>query len=323
MEIIFSVLLFLLGLVVLIFGSSYLIQSSVKLSYIFRLSPLFIGLVIVAFGTSAPEAGISIVAAVRGYKEIALGNIIGSCIANIGLVLGFCALLLPLAVNKNIFKRELPIMLLAVGLVYLLALDLVLSRIDGFILLSFFSVFIFLAYKGAKSHSLEFSELRNLANFKFKKIFKRTSSKFVIGILSILSLCLIVLGANLMVKSGVSLAKIFGISPWVISITVFAIGTSLPELAASLTASFRKIPSISVGNIIGSNIFNILFILGIVPLIRPINIAPSVLRFEFPVLFLFSASLFAVMRTNYKITRKEGLVLFLGYLFFIFFLVRR
>lgn len=323
MEITFNVFLFLCGFAVLIFGSSCLIQSSVKLSYIFKLTPLFIGLVIVAFGTSAPEAGISIVAAIKGYKEIALGNIIGSCIANIGLALGFCSFLFPLTVNKNIFKRELPIMLLATGLVWFLARDLVLSRIDGFILLFFFAIFLFLAYKGAKSHSLELSELRNLADFRFKKIFKRTNSKFAIIILAIFSLCLIVLGANLMVRSGVSLAKIFGISPWVIAITVFAVGSSLPELAASLTASFKKIPSISVGNIVGSNIFNILFILGMVPLIRPINIAPSVLRFEFPMLFLFSASLFAVMRRKYKITRKEGLMLFLGYLAFIFFLIKR
>ncbi|MCD6093821.1 MAG: calcium/sodium antiporter [Candidatus Omnitrophica bacterium] len=322
MDIILNTSLFLAGLVVLIFGSSSLIQSSVKLSHIFKLTPLFIGLVIVGFGTSAPEAGTSIVAAVRGYKEIALGNIIGSCIANIGLVLGFCALFSPLTVNKNIFKRELPIMLLAVGFVYLLALDLVLSRIDGFILLSFFATFLFLAYKGAKTHSLEFSELKSLANFKFKKIFKRINSKFAVGISSILSLGLVVLGANLMVRSGVALAKIFGVSPWIIAITVFAIGTSLPELATSLAASLKKIPSISVGNIVGSNIFNILFILGIVPLIGPINITSSALRFEFPILFLFSASLFAVMRRD-KITRKEGLMLFLGYLAFIFFLVKK
>ncbi|MBU0878863.1 MAG: sodium:calcium antiporter, partial [Candidatus Omnitrophica bacterium] len=112
-------------------------------------------------------------------------------------------------------------------------------------------------------------------------------------------------------------------SPWIVSITVFAIGTSLPELVASLTASLKKIPSISVGNVVGSNIFNILFILGIVALIRPISVASSVLKFEFPVLFLFSILLFTVMRTKYKITRKEGLVMFLGYLAFLFFLLRR
>ncbi|MCK4859248.1 MAG: calcium/sodium antiporter [Candidatus Omnitrophica bacterium] len=318
METIFNLFLLLLGLVILIWGADYLIQSSVKLAHIFRLAPLFIGLVIVAFGTSAPEAGISIVAALKGYKAIALGNIIGSCIANIGLVLGFCALLLPLAVDKNIFKKELPIMLLATVLIYFLSLDLVLSRIDGFIFLSLFIAFLFFAYKGAKNHSAE-----DLSGFKFRKVFKKTNSKFVIGILSIFSLGLVVFGASLMVKSGVVLAKIFGISPWIISITVFAVGTSLPELAASLTASFKKIPSISVGNIVGSNIFNILFVLGIASVIRPIDVQPSVLRFEFPILLLFSASLFVVMKTGHKITRKEGLLMFLGYLAFIFLLVRR
>ena len=130
---------------------------------------------------------------------------------------------------------------------------MVLSRLDGSIFLFLFVIFLFFAYKGAKNHSSE-----DLSNFRFRKVFKKINSKFAIGILSIFSLGLVVFGANLMVKSGVALAGVFGISPWIIGITVFAIGTSLPELAASLTAGFRKVPSISVGNIVGSNIFNIL-----------------------------------------------------------------
>ena len=126
-----------------------------------------------------------------------------------------------------------------------------------------------------------------------------------------------------MVRGGVGLAQIFGITPWVIGITIFAIGTSLPELVASLAASYKKVHSISVGNIVGSNIFNILLVVGVVALIRPISLEPSILKFELPVMIAFSLILFTVMKTGYKITRWEGLFMFLGYIGFIFFLLKK
>lgn len=311
--------LFLLGLVLLIASSDWLIQSSVKLSYIFRLTPLFIGLIVVAFGTSAPEAGVGITAAIMDQKDIALGNIIGSNISNIGLILGLCAMVVPLKVNKSIFKRELPIMLSAVLLFYLLSLDKVIGRLDGVIFIIFFIVFIIVSYKGSKD-SFDQGELDN---FKFRKIFRKANSKPIIFALAFVSLIGVMLGAYLMVKSGARLAAIFGISPWIIGITVFAIGTSLPELVASLSASLRKVPSISVGNIVGSNIFNILFVLGIVALIRPIRLSSSLLGFEFLALLFFSVIICIFMRTGYKISRKEGLVLFLSYLIFLFYIFSR
>lgn len=311
--------LFLLGLIVLIASSDWLIQSSVKLSYIFRLTPLFIGLIVVAFGTSAPEAGVGIMAAVMDQKDIALGNIIGSNISNIGLILGLCAMVVPLKVNKSIFKRELPIMLSAVLLFYLLSLDKVIGRLDGVIFIIFFIVFVIVSYKGSKD-SFDQDELDN---FKFRKIFRKANSKPIIFALAFVSLIGVMLGAYLMVRSGARLAAIFGISPWIIGITVFAIGTSLPELVASLSASLRKVPSISVGNIVGSNIFNILFVLGIVALIRPIRLSSSLLGFEFLALLFFSVIICIFMRTGYKISRKEGLVLFLAYLIFLFYIFSR
>lgn len=305
------------GLFLLVLGAGWLIQSSLKFAYIFKLTPLFIGLILIAFGTSCPEAAVGIIAVIKNQKGIALGNIVGSFVANIGLILGLCSLLMPLDIDRNLFKRELPIMSLSVILLYILSLDLVLGRLDGLIFLIFFIIFCFLSYKKAKTPSSQ----KELNDFKFKKIFRRVNSRFIILLLFISSLTLVILGANLMVKSGVVLAKIFGISSWVIGITVFAIGTSLPELAASLAASFKKIPSISVGNIVGSNIFNILFVLGVVSLIRPINIEPSVLGFEFPVLFLFSILFFMAIKTGYKITRGEGLVMLVGYIGFVFLLL--
>ena len=280
---------------------------------------MFIGLIVVAFGTSAPEAGVGIMAAIMDQKDIALGNIIGSNISNIGLILGLCAMVVPLKINKSIFKRELPIMLSAVLLFYLLSLDKVIGRLDGIIFIIFFIVFIIVSYKGSKD-SFDQGELDN---FKFRKLFRKANSKPIIFTLAFVSLIGVMLGAYLMVKSGARLAAIFGISPWIIGITVFAIGTSLPELVASLSASLRKVPSISVGNIVGSNIFNILFVLGIVALIRPIRLSSSLLGFEFLALLFFSVIICIFMRTGYKISRKEGLVLFLAYLIFLFYIFSR
>jgi cation:H+ antiporter len=318
-QIIISLLLLIIGLILLILSSDWLIQSCVKFSYLLKLTPLFIGLVFVAFGTSAPEASVGIMAAIRGAKQIALGNVVGSNIANMGLILGVCALIRPLTVNKSIFKREVPIMLAATGLLYLLSLDLVLSRFDGIIFIAAFIAFCIISYRGAK-RTREFDD--EIKDFKFKKILKKDKSAGFIFMIGLLSLIGIIVGADLMVRGGVSLARIFGISPWFIGISVFAIGTSLPELAASITAASKKVSSISVGNIVGSNIFNILFVLGIVTLIRPINIEPTILGFEFPVLLIFSMLLFMVMKTKYVITRREGFFMFLGYLFFLFLLFK-
>jgi len=314
-----NILLFLAGLFLLVASSDWLIQSSVKLSILFRLTPLFIGLVVVAFGTSAPEAGIGIIAAIRGQKEIALGNIVGSNISNIGLILGLCAIILPLKVNKNIFKRELPIMVFSCLLLYALSLDLIISRLDGIILIIFFIIFLFISYRGARK-SFDHDEVDD---FKFRGIFQRINSRLIVTLITMLSLVGIVFGADLMVKGGARLAEIFGISPWVIGITIFAVGTSLPELVASLTASLKKVPSISVGNIVGSNIFNILFVLGVVSIIRPISLSAGVLKFELLVMIAFSLILFTVMRTRYTISRREGLIMFAGYIIFVILVVVR
>ncbi|MBU1122088.1 MAG: calcium/sodium antiporter [Candidatus Omnitrophota bacterium] len=316
-QILTSSILLIIGLFVLIYSSGWLIQGCVRLSLIFKLTPLFIGVVIIAFGTSAPEAGVGIIAAIKGEKLIALGTVIGSNIANIGLILGICAILFPLKVNKAVFRRELPIMMAATLLLYILSLDLVLSRIDGVIFIVCFLIFCFISYLGAKKDPAS----DELSGFKFKPAVARINSRFMIFGVTITALLGVLLGADLMIRGGASLASLFGVSPWIIGITVFAIGTSLPELAASVTAAIKKVPSISVGNIVGSNIFNILFVLGIVSLIRPITLDPGVLKFELPVLLLFSGVLFAVMRTNYKITRAEGIFMFCSYAVFLVLLL--
>lgn len=318
-EIISNVFLFLVGLAFLIVSSNWLIQASVKLSHTFKLSPLFIGLVVVAFGTSVPEAGVGIIAALRDQKDIALGNIVGSNIANIALILGTCALFYPLKVSKSIFRRELPIMLFATILFYILSIDLLISRLDGLIFIVCFMLFCVISYTGARK-SFDAEEIQN---FHFKKTIKQLTSPFPIMAITLLTLLGIVWGADLMVKGGSALARVCGVSPWVIGITIFAVGTSLPELAASLAASIKKVHSISVGNIVGSNIFNILFVLGVVAMIRPIPVAASYLTFEYLVLLIFSLTLVIVMKTEYTLTRKEGALLFAGYIVFLIFLLYR
>ncbi len=311
--------LLVLGLFLLIISSQWLIRSSVKLATLLRVTPLFIGMVIVAFGTSTPEAGVGIVAALKGEKAIALGNIVGSNIANIGLILGLASLLRPLGVKKSVFKRELPIMLICTFLLYILSLDLLISRVDGLIFLGLFVFFFLISYRGGKK-DYNFKELQSFPLYSF---LKNTTSLLVVGSVCSLSLVGVVVGANLMVKGGVGLAKAFGVSSWIIAITVFAVGTSLPELAASLAASFKRIPSISMGNIIGSNIFNILFILGIVALIRPIKIEQSYLGFEYIFLIFISILLAVFMKTEYKVSRWEGSLLFLLYILFVWLIVGR
>jgi len=315
-----NVILFLIGLFLLVFAADWLIQACVKLSFLLKLTPLFIGLVLVAFGTSAPEAGVGIAASMRDQNTIALGNVLGSNIANIGLALGLCAVFSPLSIaNRAIFKREVLIMLLSVVLLFCLSLDLVISRLDGIILISLLIFFGVVSYRGSKS-SYDDKEVRD---FELKKRLRDTNFRGLSVFIIALSIAGIIIGADLMVRGGVGLARAFGISPWLIGITVFAIGTSLPELVTSITAAIKKAPSISVGNIVGSNVFNILFVLGVVALIRPIALQAAVLRFEFPAVFIFSSGLFLAMRTGYKITRAEGALLFLGYIVFIALLIAR
>lgn len=313
-EIIFSIFLLLFGLGVLAFSSDWFLQGAVKFAYIYKLSLLFIGAVLVAFGTSVPEAGVSIIAALKNHKEIVLGNILGSNIVNIGLGLGLCALLIPLTVaDRVIFKREMPFMAGSVILLYILSWDLVISRLDGLIFLVCFFGFCWFSYHGSK----KIEKPEEIEVFGLKKIMRKISSKPLILAVTVFGLAGVVAGADLMVRGGVSLARILGISPWIIGITVLAVGTSLPEIATSLAAALKKAHSISLGNIVGSNIFNILFILGIASLIRPIQLDKGVLKFGMPVLLVFTIALFVIMRTGYKISRKEGAVLFLGYLIFL------
>lgn len=263
--------LFVVGFVILIKGADLLVDGASSIAQKFKISSLVIGLTIVAFGTSAPELAVNIFASASGSAEIAIGNILGSNIANILLILGISAMIYPLATKSNTVWKEIPLCLLAAVVLGLMANDIlidgagfsVLSRIDGFILIAFFIIFLYYTFGIAKVGG-EDSDI---------KIKKYSFGKSVLFIL--LGLAGLVLGGQWIVNGAVKIAEYFGISQSLIGLTIVAIGTSLPELATSAIAAYKKQTDIAIGNVVGSNIFNIFWILGLSAVIRPLPFNPA------------------------------------------------
>ncbi len=313
MSLVYNFFVFLLGLLVLAVSSDYLIKTSVRLAHLLRLTTLFVGLILVAFGTSLPEGSVSITAVIKQYKDIALGNIIGSNIANIGLVLGISGLLRPLKTSSSLFKREIPIMLVCPLLLFWFCWDGMISRLEGAVFIAGFIFFCILAYRGSKI----IQEVENTPVFTPPRFLARINSRFITFILFGACLIFVIFSANLMVNSGVNIAQSFGISPWIIGLTIFSVGTSLPELAASVSASLKNVSSISIGNVVGSNIFNILLVLGIVSIIEPITVNRAILNFELPLLIVFSVILTIFLGTNNRLSRLEASLFLMFYAIFI------
>ncbi len=299
---------FLLGLAILYVGAETMVNSSTRLAASYGIRPLVIGMTVVAFGTSMPEMMVSLLASFRGSSDIAAGNIVGSNIANIGLILGFTALIAPLLVPRSLLRREVPIMIGASLLLWLLSRDGTLSFADG--ALSFALLLVFLGYclRTARSQNGE----AEAGSAMLASCSRPRDALLVLGGMIGLGI-----GAEMMVRSAVILARAFGISELIIGISVVAIGTSLPELAASGISAWKGHAELSIGNVLGSNIFNILFVLGICPMIRPMAIDPSLLRLQLPIMLLFSVGLIPLLGHRYKICRWKGLLLLGGYLAFI------
>ena len=294
--------LFVVGLIILVYSGKYLVQSGVAIARHFNIPTLIIGITIIAFGTSAPELIVSIKAAVTGNPEIAFGNVIGSNISNIGLVLAFTALLIPIPVGKTSWKVDWPIMMLASVLLYIFTLNNVLGFWESFSL--FIILIAYLSYS-VKTSKPEEPDNENQAQYKLWLA-------FVIVIASSIGLAY---GADLLVGSAVDIATELGVSKRVISITIVAFGTSLPELTASIIAALKKQTDISIGNIIGSNIFNILAVLGITGMIHPIHIDHIAFSFDIIWMMFVSVLLFLFIfpfKTIY-LNRVEGALLFLSY----------
>lgn len=293
------------GLIGLFIGGEGLIRGSASLSLRVGISPLVVGLTVVAFGTSSPELLVSLKAAVDGNSTIALGNVIGSNIANIALILGIAALIRPLQVHANVIKREIPIMIGASVLLILFLLNGTLGLAEGLIfivlLVAYTVISIIISLKENKEIENEFEEgLKSKLNIPLSVLF------IVFG------LAFLFFGADLFLKGAVALAKILNVSDAIIGLTVVAVGTSLPELFTSIVATIRNKSDIAVGNAVGSNIFNILSILGISAVIVPIK-SEAMSFLDFGVMLAAALILLPLSYTGFRINRLEGALLLVGY----------
>lgn len=300
--------LLVVGLITLILGGEVLVKGAVNLAYRFRVSTLVVGMTIVSFGTSTPELLVSLKAALTGHPDISIGNVVGSNIANLALVLGMTALIWPIAVVRNSIRFDWPMMMSVSILVFLFMLDGELVNYEGAILfLALVSYTAFLLWKSRKDNKAKGEdEEHNVGGSIARDI-------LFIG----LGCVALALGADWLVEGAVEVAKGFGVSDLVISVTIVAFGTSAPELITSLLAAFRQHSDISVGNLIGSNVFNISAILGITSMVTPIPINEDVLQFDFYWVLGISFIIFPMMLINRKISRVEGGILFVLYLSYI------
>ena len=293
------------GFVLLVGGAELLVRGAARLAAAMGLTPLVIGLTVVAIGTSAPELATSIGAALSGSPDIALGNVVGSNIANVLLILGATALVATLAVSRQLVRLDVPIMLGATLLVFGLALDGAIGRVDGIVLLALALAYIGLLLWLAKRHPDAVPEPDLDA---VPPVWWRDALYVLAG------LALLVLGARWLVGSAVAIAQVLGISEMVIGLTVVAVGTSLPELATSILATLRGQRDMAVGNIVGSCIFNLLLVLGATAALAPAGIAvgPAVLRFDFPVMTAVALACLPIFFTGFQVRRWEG-ALFVAY----------
>ena len=354
--------LLLFFIVLLVKSSDFFVEAVARMAKYFGVSEFVIGLTIVAIGTSLPELGSSVVAAYMGANEFAIGNILGSNIANIGLILGFSAIFVSIRTNEQIFNRDALIMLLVLLLTVFFAWDGVIDQMEGFILLSIVPLYILHLLKFQNEIRDSLYDVRNYLihfyNFKrlikpgtdqktlekdlkkeeyedfvgkgfdvegFRRIKPRLSalkrSLIKDSLIMVISGSMIYLSANFLVPNAIEIARYFGITENIIAATIVAIGTSLPELSVSISSLRKGFGNLLLGNIIGSNIFNIVLVGGTVAIISPITILPSTLYFSLPFTLLMTALLFIFVRTNWKITKYEGLVLFSLYILFLFLLL--
>ena len=290
MEILILVGLFVLGLVILIFGADSLVRGASSIAKAYGLSALFIGLTVVSFGTSMPELVVNVVASFRGSSDLAIGNILGSNVSNILLILGISATIYPLSVRKGTITKAIPFSFLAVAILFILVNDAlfegtamsILSRSDGLILLSIFVVFLYYTFGISKTTDTK-------KDTTIKKYKYHVATSMIVG--GIVGLAV---GGQMLVEGAIGIAEFFGLSEALIGLTVIAIGTSLPELATSAIAAMRRQSDIAVGNIIGSNIFNILWILGISSVIKPLTFSIQ-LNFDIVVVMAITILLIAMM----------------------------
>jgi len=303
MSLILAVFLLIIGFILLTKGADYFIENSASFAEEKGISPHVVGVTIVAFGTSLPELLVSIISSIQGYNDLALGNIVGSNISNIGLVLSVSTFIFYYVLKTNILPDEDAnndsyVMLLAVLMLYFFAIDKSISQIEGAVFFSLYIIYIFWLYKRTKGDEVSTDE-------------SKTSYMFLIG-----GLIALLIGAQLTVDSAVEIALAIGIPEIVIGLSVVAVGTSLPELAGTISAARMGHKEIAVGNVIGSNIANIFLVMGVLSLINPIAVEDFVVDQTLPLLIILTIVTFSLIRI--PLNRLSGSLLFAFFLFFIY-----
>lgn len=312
-----TLLLLLLGLVLLYFGAEGLVRGSSSMALRLGVSPLLVGLTVVAFGTSAPEMVVSVKAALLGQGDISVGNVVGSNICNIGLILGLSCLIIPIRVASQIVRIDTPVMIGVTMLAIWLLHDGGVTRLEGamliVLLLSYLVFSVWMARRQAN----------DLIGTEFTEEVKVSKKGLGLDLLLVAGgLVMLVLGARWLVDSAIEIAKFAGLSEAVVGLTIVAVGTSLPELATSLVAALKKEADIAVGNVVGSNIFNILGILGVSATITPLG-SSGITSVDLAVMAGFALILWPFSRTGHSLNRFEGLFLLGGYVAYVVWLVAR
>lgn len=306
-------LLLFFGLALLIFGGNLLLKSAVSISLKFNIAKILIGMTVVSFATSAPELIVSIKSALLGSSDLAVSNVLGSNIANIGLVLGFIILISPIKIPKDIYRLDWPVMMISAILFYIFILDLKIQRYEGVILFSCLIISIVILIKQRSKIDSDIEIDNNEPDSLTKSIF-----------ILILGGFFLYLGSDWFVMAAIDIANYFNISQRIIGISVVSVGTSIPELATSLVAVLKKEKNISIGNLIGSNIFNVFAVLGITSIIIPLNVVDlNLIEFDIYIMLFFAFVIFPLIFVPKRLVlgRIEGLVIFGCYLMYIYTII--
>ena len=318
-----SVLLLVIGFLLLVKGADFFVDGASNIARVFRVSSLIIGLTVVAFGTSLPEAAVSISSALAGVDDVSFGNIVGSNIFNTALILGVSALVIPQVVHLDLIKRDLPINVLAVLVLipffFLFSQTTnLLNRFEGVVLLFMLAGFMYLILKDAKN--MRNLDPHQLAEAKEIKAPDMSIKKAII--LTLIGMAGIVFGGILVTNSARDIAIELGMSEWLVGLTIVSVGTSLPELVTSVVAAFKKESDIAIGNIVGSNIFNILFILGITAFINPVSLNASAI---IDVMILLGITSFVLVVAYFKrhVGRLNGFILLMSYIAYLVYIIIR
>jgi cation:H+ antiporter len=315
-----TIVLLIFGLVLLVVSADWLVKGAARLASVFGISPLVIGLTVVAFGTSAPELAVSVMSAFKGQTDLALGNVVGSNIFNVLFILGLAAMVTPLIVAQQLVRLDVPVMIVVSIMVLVLGYDGNLGRLDGallFIGAVGYTTFLIRQSRRETNEAVKLEYDKEFGQDEKKSTLLRDIGLVVVGVGGL------VLGSKFLVDGAVEIAKYFGVSELIIGLTIVSVGTSLPEVATSVVAAYRGERDIAVGNVVGSNIFNILSVLGLSSIIAPsgINVAASALAFDIPVMIAIAVVCLPIFFAGYQISRLNGAIFFAFYILYVVYLI--